>query len=109
MSSVSIWSNAPKSVRQAVPQESTSAALKDSQRTFIIDDCSQKKKGDQKTSEQRIFPEVIPAGQKCKHGKWQPEAVETIRAKQWTCYECTFVCSKCRLNSIGICDSYDCS
>lgn len=109
MSAVSIWSNAPKSVRQPAPQESTSAALKDSQRTFVIDDNSQKKKVNQKTNEQHTFPDVIPAGQKCKHGKWQPEAVETTRAKNWTCYECTFVCSKCRLNSIGICDSYDCS
>lgn len=107
MSSVSIWSNAPKSVRQAVTQESTTAALKDSQRTFLIDDNSMKK--NHKTNEQNTFPDVIPAGQKCKHGKWQPEAVETTRAKKWTCYECTFVCSKCRLNSIGICDSYDCS
>lgn len=107
MSSVSIWSNAPKSVRQA--QENTTVQLKDSQRVFIVEDCSQKKKGGKQAIEQKIFPDVIPAGQKCKHGKWQPEAVETVRAKKWTCYECTFVCSKCMLNSVGICDSYDCS
>jgi hypothetical protein len=107
MSSVSIWSNAPKSVRQA--QENTPVQLKDSQRVFVVEDCSQKKKEGKQANEHTIFPDVIPAGQKCKHGKWQPEAVETVRAKKWTCYECTFVCSKCRLNSIGICDSYDCS
>jgi len=101
MSAASIWSKAPKSVRQ--PNESTMSCLKESQRTFIVDDSSQKKK------EEKIFPDIIPAGQKCRHGKWQPEAAETNRAKQWTCYECTFVCSKCKLNSVGICDSYDCS
>ena len=68
MSSVSIWSNAPKSVRQA--QENATVQLKDSQRVFIVEDCSQKKNGGVKPNEQKLFPDVIPAGQKCKHGKW---------------------------------------
>jgi hypothetical protein len=107
MSSVSIWSKAPKSVREPAPQIlETGNPTNESQRVFIVD---YTQKQDQKKQVKKVFPGIIPAGQKCMHGKWQPEAIETIRAKAWTCYECTFVCSKCGLNSVGLCDSYDCS
>jgi hypothetical protein len=108
MSSVSIWSKAPKSVRlpPTIPETVTSNNI-DGQRIFVVDDNSQKITN--KNPAKNTFPGIIPAGQKCSHGKWQPEAAETVRAKKWTCYECSFVCSKCGLNSVGLCDSYDCS
>jgi len=94
---MSIWSMAPKSVRQA---SSTASKLNEN---------FQNEQQQAKPVKQPVVPSIIPAGQKCGHGKWQPEPVETLRAKKWTCYECTFVCSKCGQNSVGLCDSYDCS
>jgi hypothetical protein len=91
---------APKSVRQA----STAAKLNENEQSQQA-----KKQKQQQQQQQEEVPSIIPAGQKCGHGKWQPEPVETLRAKKWTCYECTFVCSKCGQNSVGLCDSYDCS
>lgn len=85
MSVKSIWSKVPPSVRE--PSKELG------------------KESVQQNNEHR----AVPAGEKCKHKKWQPEVVETVRAKKWTCYDCVFVCSKCGLNTVGICDSYDCS
>jgi hypothetical protein len=104
MSSSSIWSKAPQSIRQP-PPEGTTSALKN---TFVVEE-RQKQETKQKPMQQRNYSGTVPAGQKCIHGKWQPEAIETVRAKVWTCYECTFICAKCGLNSVGLCDSYDCS
>lgn len=102
MSSSSIWLKAPKSVRQP-PTEGTTHTLKNA---FTVEE---RQKQQQQQQQQRNYSGTVPAGQKCIHGKWQPEAIETVRAKAWTCYECTFICAKCGLNSVGLCDSYDCS
>jgi len=61
---------------------------------------------EQKQKQQKA---IVPAGHRCNHGKWQPEPAETTEAKKYTCYECTFICSKCGEHSVGLCDSYDCS
>jgi len=93
-----IWSKAPKTIR-----ESTTSALFLAAREEIAISKQQ-----QKQVQQKEFPKVIPAGQKCRHGKWQPEPAETERAKAWTCYDCAFECAICGLTSVGLCSRYEC-
>jgi len=105
--SAAVWSKAPKSIRQPPPKPETEQSDNNTKRTFVIENGNQT--NTVKKQAPKIFLSVIPPGQKCRHDKWQPEAIETVRAKAWTCYECTFECAKCGLNSVGLCDSYDCS
>lgn len=92
----SIWSAAPQSVRQG---HSTVSHLVNKEQQCLT----------ALTAQQQQQKGVVPAGHKCRHGKWQPEPAETAEAKKYTCYECTFICSKCGENSAGLCDSYECS
>jgi len=116
MSSASIWSRAPKTVREV--QKTTVSTITMDVNNITVSTVHNPKTrenlkiNEEKTSniqqKQELLPLVVQPGQKCKHGKWQPEPAETIRANTWTCYECTFICSICGLNSVGLCDSYDC-
>lgn len=98
-----IWSNAPKTIR-----ESTRAGLFQVAKEEIEINNQKQLHQSQQQQQTKDFPKVIPAGQKCRHGKWQPEPAETELAKAWTCYDCTFECAICGLTSVGLCDSNEC-
>ena len=99
-----IWSKAPKTIREST----TSALFQVAKEELAISSQQQQQKQSQQQLQQKEFPKVIPAGQKCRHGKWQPEPAETERAKAWTCYDCAFECAICGLTSVGLCTSYEC-
>jgi len=103
----SIWSAAPPAVKQGCPN----ANLVSSFSRLTLDQQQSQQQQQQQTRAPTLLQikGAVPAGHRCNHGKWQPEPAETTEAKKYTCYECTFVCSKCGENSVGLCDSYECS
>jgi len=110
-----IWSKAPKTIRESTTaslflvakEEYTIGSQQLSQQKAHLQQQQQQQK-QQQQQQQKEFPKVIPAGQKCRHGKWQPEPAETELAKAWTCYDCAFECTICGLTSVGLCNTYEC-
>lgn len=108
-----IWSKAPKTIRESTTTSLFLAAKEElvignqqlSQQNVHL---QQKQHQQKQQQQQKEFPKVIPAGQKCRHGKWQPEPAETELAKAWTCYDCAFECTICGLTSVGLCTTYEC-